>query len=692
MRSMTIYFVVLLVLSALCSGFNAFGMPPMTPNLEWKSRVVVEFSETLESIRITNDSSIAELGEPSLDALAHRYKVFGMEKLIPGAQKPSDSAIRDISRYYIIEFPPDTDLHEVAQAYQLNPYVITAEPYIIHTCLYTPNDPWFPEQWALGQVGAETAYDYCRGSRDVVIGIVDMGIDTAHADLRGNLWVNPGEDLNHNGIIEPAERNGIDDDQNGYIDDFWGWNVYQDNNNVQEPSTSDHGTACAGAASAVTDNSIGIASLGYQTRLMTVKAGESGFIYNAMQGIFYCVHNGARVVSMSFGSPIYSVYEQSVISYAWDNGVAIFASGGADGGITPMYPAAYDHVVAVGSTDQSDQLTPFTNYGDWVDLYAPGVNLMLPIHNNGYMYWSGTSFSCQIAAGLACLVWAADTTLTNAEVVQQILTTAVNIDSYNPGHSGLLRIDAGAAVSGVFLNVDLTSLTPIIIIPPNGGSFSYTIHLTNRDNQSHPIDYWSDLVLPNGFHYGPIMGPITRTLSANSVITRQRIQSIPPNAPPGSYLLIAYLGDYASSICDRDTIAFAKQGAGSYTQLAGFVNSEQDIAVDLNSQPLPEGLSFNVSPNPFNPTTTLSFELRAASFVTLEIFDINGRVVGAHGMRPNVGGGGSAGACHAPLQDTWYDAGTHTIPFDGSGLPSGIYFCRLNAGSTTSTVKLVLLK
>ncbi len=444
---------------------TAAQLPPMTADLEWKGRIVVEFKEELEPLQIYIESGCALLGNARLDALARRFGVYHMEKLIPWAEKPQNPEIRDISRYYILEFPVETDLHLVAQVYAADPGIITAEPYLIRKADYIPSDPYYSSQWAMMKVAAPQAWDFTLGSLSVIVGIVDSGTDTAHVDLRSNLWINPGEDLNHNGIVDPSERNGIDDDGNGFIDDFYGWNVWQGNNNVQDPPLSaggGHGTHCAGDASAVIDNGIGIASLGGKAKIMTAKAGDGTYIMASAAGISYLAGSGADVISLSYGGTFYLAWEQNVINNAWAQGAIIMASAGNSATSQPHYPAAYSNVVAVASTNSSDQVSWFSNYGSWIDICAPGEGIMSTTPGNTYATWDGTSFSCPIAAGLACQVWAADPDLNNAGVLQQIYTTCVNIDSLNPGLEGLLgwgRIDAGAAISTLFPDLSYTEQT-----------------------------------------------------------------------------------------------------------------------------------------------------------------------------------------------------------------------------------------
>jgi len=453
--------ILLAVLAAGIAFQSAAGQarPPLTPDLEWKGRIVVEFAAGLGEIQLNHDGNIALLGKDNLDALARQFGVYEIQPAIPGAQKPANAEIRDLSRFYIVEFPLDVDLHEVARAYTENSNVATAEPYYVRRCDYTPNDPMFPQQWALDITDAETAYDYCQGSDSVIVGLVDTGIDTAHVDLRDNLWVNPGEDLNGNGMIEPSEWNRIDDDQNGYIDDFWGWNVWQNNNNVQDPPGAGHGTACAGCASAVTDNGLGISSLGWKAKIMTAKAGDWQYIYASAAGINYLANNGANVISLSYGGSYYSALEAAAVSNAWQQGAIIVASAGNDAAPYLHYPAAYNDVVAVTATDPNDQLCSFANYGTWIDVCAPGELILTTIPGSNYTICDGTSFSAPIVGGLACLVWAARPDFTNSEVLEQIYSTCVNIDSLNPGYGGLLghgRIDAGAAISGLYPQLNYT--------------------------------------------------------------------------------------------------------------------------------------------------------------------------------------------------------------------------------------------
>ncbi len=670
MKSILYPFIIAFLLIAVSISSYA-STPPLTADNEWKGRLVIEIAADLNPLAVSDKSGVALTGIPKLDALARKYIVHAMEKLIPWAETPDDPTILDISRFYVLEFPPETDPDGIASAYELLGEVIRAESYVVHLPCYTPDDPLFPSQWHLQHINAETAYDYSLGNDEVIVGIVDSGIDTTHEDLRGNLWVNPGEDLNGNGTIQPFERNGIDDDLNGFIDDFWGWNTWQNTNNVFDEGG--HGTGVAGCASAVTDNAIGISSLGCKAKLMSAKAGDGEFIYSAPQSIVYCVDNGANVINLSFGSPFYSAYEQSIINYAWSQGAVITAAVGSDNIGSPIYPAGYNNVMAVGGTDQNDHKAYFSNWGEWVDVYAPGVDILTTIPGNGYASWNGTSFTAPITAGLAAVIWAAAPSLTNEEVVQQILTTAVIIDSLNPGYpSPMLRIDAGAALAGLFLNVELTPDSIPVVIPPAGGQFSHDLSLSNEDTIAHSFDLWCTITLLDSTLFGPVVGPANLTLEGSSTVGRDRTQRIPAHAPRGNYLLVASLGSYPGSICSRDTIPFEKLGATDGENAMGWlVESEESgswIQEPTNSWP-----TLQVTPNPFNISTSISFTLHEGGPVNLTIYDLSGRSV-------------------VTLMNGWHLAGAFDATFEASGLSSGLFIYRLVSPGLTYTGKLLLIK
>ncbi|TKJ41150.1 hypothetical protein CEE37_05640 [candidate division LCP-89 bacterium B3_LCP] len=434
--------------------------PPMTADLEWKGRIVVEFSEVLGDVTVEQLSGVSQIGVDDLDMLARQYNVYGIEKFFPFAEKPEDPRIRDLSRYFTLLFPEEIDLHEVVQAYAENSHIITADPYYIRTVDYTPNDPYFVSQWHISHVGAPAAFDYCQGSGDVIVGVVDSGTDTSHVDLRDNLWINPGEDLNGNGMIEPLEWNGVDDDYNGYTDDFWGWNTWLWNNNVQDAES--HGSHCAGCATAVTDNGVGVSSLGFSAKIMTAKAGDGQFIYAGVQGISYCANNGADVITLSYGNSQFWGPENSAIQNAWGQGVVILGSAGNDNTSTLHYPSAYDNVIAVGATNSGDYKAYFSNYGYWVDLCAPGMGILSTVPGNTYASYQGTSMSCPVAAGLAALIWAAKPAWNNAQVSAHLINTCYNIDYLNPSYAGQLgsgRIDAANAISSLYPNLSYIEQT-----------------------------------------------------------------------------------------------------------------------------------------------------------------------------------------------------------------------------------------
>ncbi|TKJ42106.1 hypothetical protein CEE37_00055 [candidate division LCP-89 bacterium B3_LCP] len=230
------------------------------------------------------------------------------------------------------------------------------------------------------------------------------------------------------------------------------------------------------------------------------------------------------------------------------------------------------------------------------------------------------------------------------------------------------------------VQVTLEPVNPPIVIPAVGGSFDYTIGLVNNEAVPIGCSVWIDVTLPNSSIFGPV---INVSLAApTGAISRVKTQAVPANAPSGDYSYNAYVGIYPSDVWSSESFGFSKSatdfGGGSYTQWwTNFDGFEEEI-VGLST---PSSYDLvQVYPNPFNPTAVISFELRVASWVELNVFDINGRTV-------------PVGARHAsPMINSWRDAGAHEVTFDGSNLASGIYIYTLTAGDYTATGKMVLMK
>ncbi|MCX6638898.1 MAG: T9SS type A sorting domain-containing protein [bacterium] len=229
------------------------------------------------------------------------------------------------------------------------------------------------------------------------------------------------------------------------------------------------------------------------------------------------------------------------------------------------------------------------------------------------------------------------------------------------------------------MEVTLTPINPPIVIPANGGWFYYNINVHNYGTQTQNFNAWNLLRKPNGMFTPPVWGPITRTLPANANPTRMLMQTIAGSAPAGNYLYISYVGIYPWVISDSSFFPFTKSAlsdGGDWVEESSCTGDFFEKYASQDNPPVIPNSSFvirNCSPNPFNPTTTIRFDLSQAAQVTLEVFDVNGRVVGVQHVEP--------------LQ-----AGSHEIQFDGSGLPSGVYIYRLTAGATSASGKMVLLK
>ncbi|RJP81718.1 MAG: T9SS C-terminal target domain-containing protein [Candidatus Zixiibacteriota bacterium] len=238
-------------------------------------------------------------------------------------------------------------------------------------------------------------------------------------------------------------------------------------------------------------------------------------------------------------------------------------------------------------------------------------------------------------------------------------------------------LDDGYATPAPEISITLTPENPPIIIPPGGGSFNFTAALLNSGTAAMTFEAWIMVHLPAGGWYGPVLGPLNLTLPGGANISRLRVQNVPGGTPAGSYIYEGRVGVYPDTLWDYDSFTFTKsaaEGPGN-TEWGDWACTGDPFPGERGSQTplLPSGLTLKASPNPFNPTTALSYELRAASRVTLRVYNTAGREVAA-------------------LVDGWREAGSHEVTFDAAALASGIYFARLDAEGQSSVQKLVLLK
>ena len=380
-----------------------------------------------------------------------------------------EAEVKDLSNIYIIDVPEDTDIGAITEEFSADQHVEYAEPDYTYSIDYIPNDPSYNSQWAHQNIESESAWDIEKGSSGVVIAIVDTGVDYNHIDLSTNIWVNPGE----------ISGNGIDDDGNGYIDDFRGWDFYNVDNSPMDDHS--HGTHCAGIAAAVGNNSIGITGIAPKVRIMALKAGSaSGSLpwTATAEAIRYAADNGADIISSSYGGPTYSSLSNDAIEYANSLGVLLIAAAGNDNTDAPHYPASYSKVLSVGATDQNDARASFSNYGVDVDVAAPGVSILSTLPSNGYGYKSGTSMSTPLVAGLAGLVMSKDLSLINDDIKNVLIneTDEFGIDIPVPDQLlGKGRINAFKALQSLFPY-------QAVILSPTGGSLSLTVDITGIAN------------------------------------------------------------------------------------------------------------------------------------------------------------------------------------------------------------------
>lgn len=419
---------------------------------------------------------------------------------------------RDNQAFVEMSVPAGKNIQAFLKEIQADPRVLYAEPnYIYQAATITPNDINFSDQWYLKRIKAPEGWAIQNQSPNVIIAVIDSGVDITHPDLKSSLWTNNQE--------EPGNKQ--DDDNNGLVDDYYGWDFV---NNVPDPSPKFkpgfteagilHGTIIAGLIGASGNNVEGIAGLTWKTKIMSLKALDdagNGEVTRVVKAIDYAVTHGANIINLSFVGYAHSQAMQEAIERAVAAGVLVVAPAGneqsAGQGVNlnskPIYPACYKNsqnqslVIGVAATDGIDQKASFSGYGkNCVALSAPGVSFFstavyapqqswqgrfFDTHYSGY--WSGTSVAVPLVSGTLALIQAANPTLTPAQSLRMLLDGTDNIDALNPGFEGQLgqgRLNSVASLARAVAPLQTQSAR--LVLAPAAGAEPF-VQVAELDGQ-----------------------------------------------------------------------------------------------------------------------------------------------------------------------------------------------------------------
>ncbi|HKK68136.1 MAG TPA: S8 family serine peptidase, partial [Bacteroidales bacterium] len=348
--------------------------------------------------------------------------------------------------WYEIEFDNKFDIKSVISAFKSSEFIAHAEPVPAPKLFEEknfPNDPKYGQQWQYENISMEMAWQYQTGSANVIVAVNDGGIDVDHEDIAGNMWRNSNE----------IPANGIDDDNNGYIDDYYGYNFADDMGTI---IAHDHGTHVAGSVAGETNNSTGIAGVAggngndNGVRLMSLALFSETNIDGFDEAFVYAADMGAVISQNSWGSgPQVQSLEDAIqyfnanaggVNAPMDGGLVVFAAGNDNTNTgESIYPSNLPYVMAVASVDKYDKKSTFSNYGDFVDICAPGSFIFSSISENAYQSKSGTSMACPHVSGVAALIVSHyQGNITPAQVWDMLINNTDPIDQLNPNHIGKL--------------------------------------------------------------------------------------------------------------------------------------------------------------------------------------------------------------------------------------------------------------
>ena len=483
----------------------------------FQDRILFCLNANQDSIVVSYKNNIAVTGNEQLNKLLSEFEVKRLEQWL--RIKNSQLAADDIqlSNIYRAQFNNEKSYEELVEiigkfrALDIIYDVQLEEKYHLASQIkrYKSNDTYYDEQWIIDKIMADYAWGLWKlkshSSPDsvILVGIVDTGCDYDHPELQNAVYVNLGEDINGDKKITAIDKNNIDDDKNGFVDDFKGWDFAGKNsespsdNNVRSLSTGEnnsinHGTQCGGIIAAVSDNNRGISGIAFNTKLIFTKHvydvdSENPELVNTIQGIVYCAEMGADIINCAFTSSYYSVFTQAVINALvreYDC-IIVCAAGNDDWNNDdgPQYPANYDNTISVAALTNMDIKTSYSNYGESIDISAPGgegnisstaiLSTTFSAINSGYGTFQGTSLASSIVTGSFAMLKTFFPQKSSSWLIEQMLKHTDKIDPFNPVYRdelGAGRVNIYNAIArNIFPHISIDS-THIEITDDDGNA------------------------------------------------------------------------------------------------------------------------------------------------------------------------------------------------------------------------------
>ena len=411
---------------------RSYALPATVTTKDYIAGVVIVKIAAIQKSNCTPNS----IAIPSLQNAFSKLNVTKVRQLFPNAMPLQSKLMNgqqapDMTTLYELHYTAAWSITEAINELLTSKAIVYAEPSFIYHLSYTPNDPdtLSPKNYYQKIIKAYQAWNISKGDTNTVIGIIDTGGDLDHPDLAANVKYN---------YADPID--GIDNDNDGYIDNFKGWdlvgasgaNFVPDGDPNVQMGGNDHGVHVGGDASAVADNNTGIAGIGFKCKLLFVKCAPDPYenaIYSGYEGIVYAVDHGASIINCSWGGAGGGNFGQDVINYAAAQGALVVAAAGNDGIDVAQYPSSYDNVFSVASTTATDRASNFTTYNYSVDVSAPGSGIYSTTYNNSYNSYDGTSMASPITAGAAAIVKSYYPNYIGMQVGEKLRVTADDVYS-----------------------------------------------------------------------------------------------------------------------------------------------------------------------------------------------------------------------------------------------------------------------